>query len=249
MRNAGDVTARVTRKQAVVGVALAAGIFCCWLALHVWGVFFLSFEGAWRWWWPLQVAVQTWLSVGLFIVAHDAMHGSLAPGRPLVNRFVGQLCVGAYAAFPYERLRENHFRHHAHPGTADDPDFHAPRPHAFVPWFLQFFRAYFGWRQLAVLAAVACVYLVWGARPLNLLLFWAVPALLSALQLFTVGTWLPHRHRAGTNHDFVDVHRARTLAWPWTASLLACFHFGLHLEHHQSPHVPWWRLPALRAGG
>jgi len=220
-----------------------------WLALHVLGVFYMPLSGGWLWVLPVIVAVQTWLSVGLFIVAHDAIHGSLAPRRPAVNRVVGQLCVGAYAAFPYERLRRNHFLHHRSPGTQDDPDFHAARPHAFLPWFVQFFRTYFGWRELFVLAAVVAAYLALGARPLNLLLCWALPALLSALQLFTFGTWLPHRHGKGTPQAFEDTHRSRSLAWPWLASLLACFHFGLHLEHHRAPHVPWWRLPRVRAGG
>jgi beta-carotene ketolase (CrtW type) len=39
------------------------------------------------------VALQTWLSTGLFITAHDAMHGTLAPGRPHWNRAVGGLCL------------------------------------------------------------------------------------------------------------------------------------------------------------
>jgi beta-carotene ketolase (CrtW type) len=233
-------------RQAAVGLALAACIVTGWLALHIGGVFLLPLEGGWLWLLPLQIVLQTWLSVGLFIVAHDAMHGSLAPGRAGVNRAVGRLCVALYAAFSYDRLRASHRRHHAHAGTVGDPDFHAERPHAFVPWFARFFRAYFGWMQLAFLATVATIEFVLGARIPNLLLCWALPALLSALQLFTVGTWLPHRHHTG-GPDFADAHRARTLDWPWLASLLACFHFGRHLEHHRAPHVPWWRLPQVRA--
>jgi beta-carotene ketolase (CrtW type) len=29
-------------------------------------------------------------------------------------------------------------------------------------------------------------------------------------------------------------------------SLLTCFHFGYHHEHHDTPWVPWWKLPAQR---
>ena len=91
-----------------------------------------------------------------------------------------------------------------------------------------------------------CLYLfVFRVRPLNFFAFWAAPALLSSLQLFTFGTWLPHRHKRETV-AFADRHNARTLDWPWLPSLLACFHFGLHLEHHRSPATPWWRLPAYR---
>lgn len=242
-RSAGAV-----RGQAAIGLLLAGAVVVGWLVLHVWGVFLARPAGAGWWLVPAAVALQTWLGVGLFIVAHDAMHGSLAPGRPRTNAWVGQLCVGLYAAFDYRRLWASHQRHHAAPGTADDPDFHAGRPTSFLPWFLRFFRTYFGWREFALVTGVLVLYLLLGARPLNLVLFWGLPAILSAVQLFVVGTWLPHRHRAGHDprHAFPDHHRARTLPLPWLASLLACFHFGLHREHHCLPHVPWWRLPAER---
>ena len=174
------------------------------------------------------------------------MHGSLAPGRPRLNFAVGQACVGAYAAFDYRKLRTAHHGHHRSPGGPDDPDFHAARPDAFWPWFLRFFTTYFGWRELAVLTAVFWIWLLaFRAAPLNLALFWGLPSIPSALQLFTFGTWLPHRHAAAAP-SFADHHNARTLPMPWIASLATCFHFGLHHEHHLAPSAPWWRLPRVR---
>ncbi|MBL0419285.1 fatty acid desaturase [Ramlibacter sp. AW1] len=236
------------RSQDVVGLVLAVAVVAAWLFLHVAGVFWLPLQGSWLWVLPGAVALQTWLSVGLFIVAHDAMHRSLAPGWPRLATAIGRVCVALYAGFSYERLRDGHRRHHQFPGTAADPDFHAERPHAFAPWLLRFFGGYFGWREFARVTAVLGVYLLLGAAPLNLALMWGLPAVLSALQLFIVGTWLPHRHRHGHDpaKEFVDHGRARSLDLPWLASLLACFHFGLHREHHACPHVPWWRLPAVR---
>ena len=236
------------RAQDAIGLGLAATVIVAWLGLHVAGVFWLPLED--RWWWlaPAAIALHTWLCVGLFIVAHDAMHGSLAPRRPRLATGIGRLCVALYAGLSYERLRDGHRRHHAAPGTAADPDFHAERPHSLGPWLLRFLREYFGLLEFARIAAVLLVYLLMGARPLNLILLWGLPAVLSALQLFVVGTWLPHRHRRGHDpaHDFTDQSRARSLDWAWLPSLLACFHFGLHREHHAWPHVPWWRLPAVR---
>ena len=78
-------------------------------------------------------------------------------------------------------------------------------------------------------------------RPEAVLLFWGVPAILSSLQLFAFGTWLPHRRG---EQPFADRHRARSSGFGWFASLLTCFHFGYHHEHHDMPHLPWWRLPA-----
>ncbi len=225
------------------GLALAAAIVGGWLTLHVWGVFFHAWSGIDWLRAPLLVALQAWLSTGLFIVAHDAIHGSLAPGRPRLNAAIGQLCVGLYAGFRFTRLAASHRLHHEAPGTADDPDFHAPAPRAFAAWLHAFFRRHFGLAEFARVTAVLILYLALGAQALNLIVFWALPALLSALQLFTVGTWLPHRHG---DDSFADRHRTRSLRWPWLPSLLGCYHFGYHHEHHLWPHVPWWRLPAVR---
>ncbi|MBV9076048.1 MAG: fatty acid desaturase, partial [Methylobacteriaceae bacterium] len=179
------------------------------------------------------------------IIAHDGMHGSLAPGRRWLNQSVGQLCLGVYAGFSFRKLDAEHHRHHRAPGSTEDPDFHAEAPRAFWPWYVKFFRTYFGWRELMLLATALAVYLfVFRVSPLNAALFWGLPAILSSLQLFAFGTWLPHRHKE--EGAFADRHRARTLDYPWLVSLLTCFHFGYHHEHHEAPHVPWWGLPATR---
>lgn len=232
-------------RQTLIGLGLAVLIVGGWLSLHIWGVFFQPVDGAALLVAPVLILMQSWLGTGMFIVAHDAMHGSLAPGRPRLNAVVGQACVAAYAAFSYRKLRGRHHQHHRTPGQAEDPDFHADRPQAFVPWFYGFFTRYFGWREFAIVTAVLIAYLLLGARPANLILFWAIPAILSALQLFVFGTWLPHRHVDG-GPDFPDHHNARTVPRSWLMSLLTCFHFGLHHEHHLSPGTPWWRLPELR---
>lgn len=230
-------------RQTAIGLTLAGLILGGWLALHVWGVFLHPWTPAGIVAAPLLIALQSWLGAGLFIVAHDAMHGSLAPGRPRLNHAVGQLTLGVYAAFPFGFLNRQHHAHHRQPGSEHDPDFHAERPTAFAAWYLRFFRTYFGWREFALVTGVLVVYLLLGARPLNLALFWGLPAILSSLQLFTFGTWLPHRHEA---HPFADRHNARSLHYPWLLSLLTCFHFGYHREHHLSPTTPWWRLPEAR---
>ncbi|HYD98240.1 MAG TPA: fatty acid desaturase, partial [Alphaproteobacteria bacterium] len=197
------------RRQGLIGLGLAALIVGGWLALHIWGVFLHRWSAADWLVVPLAVGVQTWLCVGLFIVGHDAIHGSLVPGRPRWNAAIGQLCFGLYAVFSLRKLAAGHHAHHAAPGTADDPDFDADHPRAFVPWFVAFFRRYFGLAEFARLAALLAAYLfVLGAPPLNAAVFWGLPAILSALQLFTFGTYLPHRHEEA---DFADHHRARTL--------------------------------------
>ncbi len=95
-----------------------------------------------------------------------------------------------------------------------------------------------------MLAVLTWTYiLVLGAPVQNVLLFWALPAVLSSLQLFIFGTYLPH---VPDDPAFNDRHNARSNDYPAWLSLLTCFHFGYHHEHHLYPGVPWWRLPKAR---
>lgn len=231
-------------RQATIGLTLAAVIAAAWLAIHVGGIFFWAWTPATVLPAAALILVQAWLSTGLFIVAHDAMHGSLAPGRPRLNRVVGTVALGMYAGLSYRRLEPKHHLHHRHVGTADDPDFSADHPRSAPRWFLSFFRTYYTHAQIGRIAVVAIAYLLLGASLGNVALFWAVPALAALAQLFYFGTYLPHRH---DEEPFADKHRARSTRVGPILSLLTCYHFGgYHHEHHLSPGTPWWALPAFR---
>jgi beta-carotene ketolase (CrtW type) len=233
---------RAVAGQTGMSVLLAAALLAGWLVLHVAGVFLAPLDRVTLIAAPVVILVQAWLSAGLFIVAHDCMHGSFAPGRPGLNRAVGTLCVALYACFSYRQLEASHFRHHRHAGREGDPDFNPADPHGFLRWYLRFFANYYTHGQILRITLVACVYIfAFGAELANIALFWAVPALLSSLQLFAFGTWLPHRHDGS---PFADRHNARSNRSGWIGSLLSCFHFGgYHHEHHLHPGVPWWALP------
>ena len=90
---------------------------------------------------------------------------------------------------------------------------------------------------------VTVYWAVVGVPLANIVLLYGLPAIGSSVQLFYFGTFRPHRHNA---HGFADKHRARSEGFGTVASLFSCFHFGYHHEHHLSPHVPWWGLPARR---
>jgi len=235
---------RTDAPHPAIGLLLAAAVGAAWLAIHVGAIFW------WQWRAervPLAIMLllaQTWLSTGLFIVAHDCMHGSLAPGRPRLNRIIGTLYLGLYAGLSYSALLPKHLAHHAAPGTVGDPDFDPDNPRRLVPWFMRFFRGYYTHGQILRIAVVAIVYMLLGASLLNIIIFWAVPAVLALVQLFVFGTYLPHRH---ADDPFADEHRARNNSLPSLGSLITCFHFGgYHHEHHLSPGTAWWRLPAIR---
>lgn len=234
------------RNQAATGLALTAAIVAAWLAIHAYAMFGLVLD------WnslPLALALaalQCWLSVGLFIASHDAMHGSLVPGRAKVNDAIGGILLFAYAGFAWKRMRAAHFAHHKAPGSAKDPDFSTAHPTRFWPWYGTFLRRYFGWRSAAFVGTVVTFYaLVIGVPVQNIVLLYGLPAIASSMQLFYFGTFRPHRHQGA---PFVDRHNARSEDFGTLASLVSCFHFGYHCEHHRAPHVPWWRLPAERRG-
>jgi beta-carotene ketolase (CrtW type) len=77
----------------------------------------------------------------------------------------------------------------------------------------------------------------------RVLLVVTLPLLLSSWQLFLVGTYLPHR---GQRLPELNAHPISLNLPPWL-SLLACFHFGYHREHHDNPGLNWYQLPSARA--
>ncbi|MFN9548086.1 MAG: fatty acid desaturase [Cyanobacteriota bacterium] len=236
----------VTRR----GLGLAAGIGLGWLAS--WVLLLptslshqpIGLVG-------LAIALRTLLQTGLFIVAHDAMHGTLWPSRPTASRRIGQLALLLYAALPYEPCRVNHALHHRHAGTAADPDHHGVGRGSFVHWYGRFMTAYLSPVQLTALVsswlALAALAAPFSTSPVsNVLLYGALPALLSSLQLFLVGTFLPHRHGSLDSSVEGGGHEPRSLNLPVWLSLLSCYHFGYHWEHHAFPHLAWHELPAAQ---
>lgn len=186
---------------------------------------------------------QMFLYTGLFITAHDAMHGAVFPHAPRLNHFIGATALQLYGLFKYRELLKKHWLHHRHPATALDPDFHdGNHPHLF-DWYRQFMINYWSWsRMIWLTGIVGMALVVLHISPFNLVLFWAAPSILSSLQLFYFGTFLTHRE---PQDGYQNQHRAQTNPLPVFWSFITCYHFGYHEEHHEFPHVPWWRLPAV----
>jgi beta-carotene/zeaxanthin 4-ketolase len=226
------------------GLAFALAVLLAWTA----SLIGLLVSDLWTWSpaaLTLAVLMRTLLQSGLFIVGHDAMHRTLLPGQPQANDRLGQLVLTLYALLPWRRSRLNHRCHHRAPGSPLDPDFHGGT--GLAGWFRRFLGAYLAWpRLLALISAWTLLILLapspWPQAAARVLLAWILPLLLSALQLFVVGTVLPHRRGEACGNR----HRAESLALPPWLSLLACYHFGYHWEHHEYPQVPWFGLAIVR---
>ncbi|HVJ81796.1 MAG TPA: fatty acid desaturase [Planctomycetia bacterium] len=225
------------------GFARMVAIVAAWVGLSCFTLFGVTLSGSNWWWLALAIPLQTFLNVGLFISAHDAMHGLLLPKHPWGNEFCGRLCTSLYALFDYDRLRIAHHEHHRAPVSGDDPDYHRGGSERFWPWYFSFMAGYAGPRQWLGMPVEFAILWYCGAPLANLFLGLATPAILSSLQLFYFGTYLPHRTPAG-GHE--EPHRATTSGFGRGLSFATCYHFGYHREHHAFPWIPWWKLGRLQ---
>lgn len=226
-----------------LGLGLAIAIISLWILSGGLAIL-MPFENSA--WWGITggILVRTFLHTGLFILAHDAMHGNLAPTHLTLNQKLGQFAVQLYAGLSYENCRLNHIKHHQYPAQIGDPDFHDGVHHHPIFWYFHFLGGYFSWGQFAkFLGAIACFslasHMLFATTYLSLFLFFLLPLLLSSFQLFLFGTYLPH----GKKITYVDHPASLHFLWLiW--SLLSCYHFGTyHEEHHAYPHKAWFQLP------
>ncbi|HEY0244535.1 MAG TPA: fatty acid desaturase [Mucilaginibacter sp.] len=217
------------KNQSIIGLFIALFVLGCWfvsiILLMQWTVNFSN---------PLTylfVLLQMHLYTGLFITAHDAMHGTVSSNR-FINNTVGYTCTFLYALFWYPKLYAKHHQHHSHVHTESDPDFHEG---SFLHWYFNFIRNYLSIWQVVAMAILFNVLKLWIPQA-NLLLFWVAPSLLSTLQLFYFGTYQPHKG------EHANKHQSRSQSKNHLAAFFSCYFFGYHYEHHDAPGVPWWKL-------
>ena len=192
-------------------------------------------------WMYVHVLVQTYFFTGLFITGHDAMHGTVSRNRN-VNQFFGYLSVFLYAGMWYRSLIKYHGLHHMYPGTEKDPDYSTESQNFFAWWF-RFMMHYITWIQLVIMAVLYNILRIWF-DDWSIIVFWVIPAVLSTFQLFYFGTYIPHKR---PHTERMGVHKARTLPRAHLWAMLSCYFFGYHLEHHESPRTPWWKLYQLKS--
>ena len=180
------------------------------------------------------VLIQTHLYTGVFITAHDAIHGVVAPNNKRLNYWIGFFCATIFAYNNYEKLSRKHHQHHAHVVSDDDPDYYNGN---FFRWYLKFALEYVTiWQIILMAITYNLLKLVFPME--NLIVFWEIPAILSTLQLFYFGTYLPHRGE----HDVSDKFKSRSQKLNHAVAFITCYFFGYHHEHHAYPYLPWWAL-------
>jgi beta-carotene ketolase (CrtW type) len=211
-----------------------------WIGMAIIGLWFISlgfllqipvrFTSPWVY---LGILLQTHLYTGLFITAHDAMHGVVSANRK-VNKTIGSIAALLFAYNWYPRLYKKHHQHHRFVATDEDPDYHAG---GFLPWYISFARQYVVIWQILAMAFTYHTLLLFFDRP-NLILFWIIPSVLATFQLFYFGTYLPHKGE----HDQDNKYKSRSQPKNHLVAFFTCYFFGYHYEHHASPGTPWWKL-------
>lgn len=213
------------------------GVLIAWLIIGTWAILLIALLRLdLDYLSPLTyvlVLVQMHLYTGLFITGHDAMHGTVSRNKKL-NKITGIIAIGLFAYNSYWRLLPKHHQHHKFVGTEDDPDFH---PGFFLRWYFNFLKQYVTIWQI-LLMAITYNILIQFFPAENVVLYWIVPSLLSTLQLFYFGTYLPHKGE----HASENIHKSATLGKNHVVAFFTCYFFGYHYEHHDTPHVPWWQL-------
>ena len=187
------------------------------------------------WFW-VHMLIQTWLFTGLFIAAHDSMHGTISANRKL-NNVIGFSATLLFAGMWYPMLIKKHKMHHVNPGTALDPDYYTGKQNFFIWWF-SFMKSYVTIWQILIMAGLFNLGLLFFSE-IQLIVLWIIPSILATFQLFYFGTYLPHRLPHITE---MGIYKSRTLKKNHLWAMLSCYFFGYHYEHHASPQTPWWKL-------
>jgi beta-carotene ketolase (CrtW type) len=215
------------------------GILIAFFIILLWGInLFFALESdltQFSWHHLLFFLAQTHLYTGLFITAHDGMHGTICRNQSL-NLFIGFLSAGLFAFNNFFLLKKKHRLHHQFPASEQDPDFARG---GFWFWLFSFVKQYISiWQIVLMGISFNLAALIFPKE--NLLLFWAAPSLLAVLQLFYFGTYLPHKDAPD------NVHKARSLSKNHIFAFFSCYFFAYHYEHHDSPRTPWWKLYELK---
>ena len=221
-----------------MGVIIALTIILSW-GVHL---FYLLTSVQVNFYDPLfyfHILLQAYLFTGLFITAHDAMHGNITKDKAF-NKAIGAVSCFLFAGFSYKRLIKNHYRHHNEPTSEDDPDFSTDSQN-FFKWWFRFIAGYTTVSQIIIMAIIYNLLKFLSNEP-AVIFFWLIPVILSTLQLFYFGTYLPHRY---PERNLNSPHFARSQKKNHLIAMLSCYFFGYHLEHHFSPKTPWWKLYKL----
>lgn len=259
------------RELSVLNPALSMGHLC-----FEWAGILAIAAVTWRFWDPFAYALAVVLigarQHSLIVLMHEGAHYRL-----LRSRFWNDLIAEVFTALPFflftmRDYRRNHFPHHQHLNTDQDPDWVRKKgpswrfPQARGALAGMLFRDLIGWGFFQFLMAtlrlkkngegearsraarllflgLVLIVIVQLEVVTPFLLFWVVPMATWMQLAFHIRSIAEHFGIARAPSPYT--HTRTVLATPLERLFLGCKNVNYHLEHHLYPSVPFYRLPAL----
>lgn len=214
--------------------------------------------GVSRWWLVVTIVVQGFVTVSMFIVAHESIHHTV--GRPnWINQVFGRLSmpfVSLFGTFPM--LAYTHLAHHrnTNENIQDDPDaWSITGPRWQLPlrwltidaWYCRFYLARLRRRPrkeavgfaiyltLALVFVTAMLVLGYGRE---LVLIYFIPQRIGVGVLAWWFDWLPHHGLVTVRSDRFRVARVR-VGWERVLCPLLMYQ-NYHLVHHIHTAIPFY---------
>ena len=254
-------------RRSLVWTVLFAGRPFAWLSAAV----VLAGSGLSGWLvWPLAAVALLIAQRHLQTLVHDASHGFYHRKSALNDPLADWLAAG-WIGMTVGNYRRIHFQHHAHNGSAADPEHVSLATvaetggllgmvlrYACLREALRLVRKYYGAAERAGGAAQAPsghLHILGSQLLLATLCLAAGMPAVYLLWLYLAVSWSPllSRLRFLVEHPGESDITVSTRAGWWERLLFAPLNFNLHFEHHCWPGVPPYRLPQahrfLRAAG
>ncbi len=245
-----------------------------------WGLILATIYLCQRFWHPMlyvfAVAFIASRQHALLVLMHDGVHYRLLRNRRL-NDWMSEVVLAWPHLVAARQYRKNHFAHHRHLNTAEDPDLMRRKgdpvwmfPQAIPRLTKTLVRDVTGLNAPALLKLQASVAsadslptgfqaMRYGFYAVSLGVIFYAGALetIALYWLVPMFTWLVliMRIRSIAEHHAIDKHGqdnayplTRTTRATWLERIfLAPKNVNYHIEHHFFPSVPFYRLPELHA--
>jgi len=212
----------------------------------------------------------------LLVLMHDGVHYRLLRNRRL-NDWMSEVLLAWPHLVSARKYRKNHFGHHRHLNTAEDPDLMRRAgdpvwvfPQAVPTLARTLFRDAVGLNAPALLKLAASVakadavpkwflaaryafyaavlgIVIYAGGLEVLVLYWIVPMFTCLVLIMRIRSIAEH-HAIEIGEPQTAYPRTRTTDATWIERIfLAPKNVNYHIEHHFFPSVPFYRLPELHA--
>jgi fatty acid desaturase len=212
----------------------------------------------------------------LLVLMHDGVHYRLLRNRRL-NDWMSEVLLAWPHLVSARKYRKNHFGHHRHLNTAEDPDLMRRAgdpvwvfPQAVPTLVRTLFRDAVGLNAPALLKLAASVakadavpkwflaaryafyaavlgIVIYAGGLEVLVLYWIVPMFTCLVLIMRIRSIAEH-HAIEIGEPQTAYPRTRTTDATWLERIfLAPKNVNYHIEHHFFPSVPFYRLPELHA--